>query len=102
MEERLDNLVSDGAVLSSIELSIEDKTVPSIYVKMAYSDVYLEVGNKRKEAKYMKTTSRGGARKNSWGGVSGLELPSKIWDLKCYKPKLFNLVSNYKHNVFQM
>ena len=57
MEERLDNLVSDGAVLSSIELSIEDKTVPSLYGKMAYSDVYLEVGNKRKEAKYMKTTA---------------------------------------------
>ena len=47
------------------------------------------------------TKARGGARKNSWG-LSGLELPSKICELKCSKPKLLNLVSNYKHNVFQM
>ena len=36
------------------------------------------------------------------GGVSGLELPSKICELKCYKPKVLNLFSNYKPNVFQM
>ena len=44
---------------------------------------------------------RGGSRKNSWG-VSGLELPSKICEPKCYKPKLLNIFSNYKPNVFQM
>ena len=47
-------------------------------------------------------SGRGGARKNSWRGVSGLELPSKICELKCYKPKLLNLVSNYKPIVFQI
>ena len=41
-----------------------------------------------------------GARKPSWG-VSGLELPSKIYELKCYKMKLLNLFSNYKPNVFR-
>ena len=44
--------------------------------------------------------SRGCARKNSWG-VSGLQLPSKICELKCYKPKLPNLFSTYKPNAFQ-
>ena len=47
-------------------------------------------------------TLRGGARKSSWGGVSGLELPSTICELKCYKPKLLHLFSNHKPNVFQM
>ena len=32
------------------------------------------------------------------GGVSGLELPSKICEVKCYKPNLF---SNYKPIAFQ-
>ena len=36
------------------------------------------------------------------GWVSGIELPSKICELKCYKPKLLNLVSNCKCNVFQI
>ena len=47
---------------------------------------------------------RGGARKHSGGvrGVSGLELQSKMSELKCCKLTLLNLFSNYKSNVFQM
>ena len=35
-------------------------------------------------------------------GESGLELPGTICELKCYKPKLLNIFSNYKPSVFQM
>ena len=34
--------------------------------------------------------------------MSGLELPSKICELKCTKRTLLDLFSNYKPNVFQM